>query len=136
MSVTPVLAIQVILVHYTTCQCIKRQIPLTFINVKDPYQLNPPYWYIYISYSYIYIYIFVLKIWKNTTLCDKVYQWLAAGRWFSLGTPVSSTNKTDRNNITEILLKVALNTINHKTTLISHESLTILIYLSLHHTGT
>ena len=30
---------------------------------------------------------------------------------FSLGTPVSSTNKTDRHDITEILLKVALNTI-------------------------
>jgi hypothetical protein len=29
---------------------------------------------------------------------------------FSPGTPVSSTNKTDRNDITEILLKVALNT--------------------------
>jgi hypothetical protein len=27
-------------------------------------------------------------------------------------TPVSSTNKTDRHNITEILLKVALSTIN------------------------
>ena len=34
------------------------------------------------------------------------------GRWFSLGTPVSSTNKTDHHNITEILLKVALSTIN------------------------
>ena len=33
-------------------------------------------------------------------------------RWFSPGIPVSSTNKTDRHNITEILLKVALNTIN------------------------
>ena len=32
----------------------------------------------------------------------------AAGRWFSSGTPVSSTNKTD---ITEILLKMALSTI-------------------------
>ena len=30
---------------------------------------------------------------------------------FSLGTPVSSTNKTDRHDINEILLKVALNTI-------------------------
>jgi hypothetical protein len=29
-----------------------------------------------------------------------------------LGTPVSSTNKTDRHDIAEILLKVALNTIN------------------------
>ena len=31
--------------------------------------------------------------------------------WFSLGSPVSSTNKTDRPNITEIELKVVLNTI-------------------------
>jgi hypothetical protein len=29
--------------------------------------------------------------------------------------PVSSPNKTDRHDITEILLKVALNTINHPT---------------------
>ena len=46
------------------------------------------------------------------TLFDKVCQWLAAGQRFSPGTPVSSTNKTDSHNITEILLKVALNTIN------------------------
>ena len=48
----------------------------------------------------------------DTTLCDKVCQLLATGRWFSLVTPVSSINKTDRHNIAEILLKVALNTIN------------------------
>ena len=34
------------------------------------------------------------------------------GRWFSPGTPVSSTNNTDRHDIAEILLKVALDTIN------------------------
>jgi hypothetical protein len=35
-----------------------------------------------------------------------------ADLWFSLDTPVSSTNKkTDHHDITEILLKVALNTI-------------------------
>jgi len=34
------------------------------------------------------------------------------GQWFSPGTPVSSTNKTDNHDITEILLKVALNTLN------------------------
>ena len=44
----------------------------------------------------------------NTTLCDRVCQWLATGRWFSSGTPVYSTNITDRHSITEILLKVAL----------------------------
>jgi hypothetical protein len=48
----------------------------------------------------------------DTALCDKVCQWLTVGRCFSLGTPVSSTNKTDRQDITEIFLKVALNTIN------------------------
>jgi len=42
-----------------------------------------------------------------------------AGEWFSPGTPVSSTNiKTDLHNITEILLKVALNTIKQPTNLI------------------
>ena len=52
---------------------------------------------------------FIPRSWRgvlDTTLCDKVFQWLAAGQWFSTSTPVSSTNKTDRNNITEILLKV------------------------------
>jgi len=48
---------------------------------------------------------------RCTTLYDKVCQWLATGRWFSPGTPVSSTNKTDRHNIAEILLKMALSTI-------------------------
>ena len=45
----------------------------------------------------------------DRTLCNKVCQWLATGRWFSLGTPVSSTNKTDHHDIAEILLKVAFN---------------------------
>jgi hypothetical protein len=36
---------------------------------------------------------------------------LEAGWWISPGTPVSSTNETDCHDITEILFKVALNTI-------------------------
>ena len=52
----------------------------------------------------------------DTTLCDKVCQWLAIGQWFSSGTPVSSTNKTDRHDIFGILLKVALNTIKPNQT--------------------
>jgi hypothetical protein len=51
----------------------------------------------------------------DTTLCDKACQWLAACRWFSPCPPISSTNKTDRHDITEILLKVALNTITNTT---------------------
>ena len=39
---------------------------------------------------------------------DKVYQLLAQSRWFSSGTPASSTTKTGRHDIAEILLKVTL----------------------------
>jgi hypothetical protein len=42
---------------------------------------------------------------------DKVYQLLAHGRWFS---PAYSTTKAGRHDIAEILLKMALNTTNHK----------------------
>ena len=48
----------------------------------------------------------------DTTLCDKVCQLLATGHWFSTGSPLFSNNKTGRHDIIEILLKVALNTIN------------------------
>jgi hypothetical protein len=50
----------------------------------------------------------------DTTFCNKVCQWIVTGWWFfpATSTPVSSTNKTDRHAIAEILLKVALNIIN------------------------
>ena len=74
--------------------------------------------------SWIYYYLCYqclspLKLWVqtplsrgvlDTTLCDLVCQWLAAGRWFYPRPLVSSTNKTDHHDITEILLNVALNT--------------------------
>ena len=44
----------------------------------------------------------------DTTLCVKVCHWLAVGWWFCLGTSISSSNKIDHHDITEILLKVAL----------------------------
>jgi hypothetical protein len=44
----------------------------------------------------------------------RVYQFLAHGRWFSPGTPASSTTKIGRHDIAEILLKVALSTKNHQ----------------------
>ena len=45
----------------------------------------------------------------QVVLYGKVCQ--TCGRWVSMDTLVSSTNKTDHHDITEILLKVALNTI-------------------------
>jgi hypothetical protein len=54
----------------------------------------------------------------DTTLCDKVCQWLEAGCWFSPGSPVSSTNKTDLHDIAEIFLNVALNTLTLTVSLI------------------
>ena len=50
--------------------------------------------------------------------------------FFYPSTPISSTNKTDRHNITEILLKVALNTITITyNRLLLHDSLISLILL-------
>jgi hypothetical protein len=43
---------------------------------------------------------------------------LAHGRWFS---PASSTTKTGRHDIAEILLKVALNTINKISFMVADE---------------
>ena len=43
---------------------------------------------------------------------DKVYQLLVQGLWFSPDTPASSTTKTGRHDIAEIMQKVALNTTN------------------------
>ena len=45
---------------------------------------------------------------EKTAASDKVYQLLVHGRWFSPGTPASSTTKTGRHDMAEILLKVAL----------------------------
>ena len=70
------------------------------------------------SSTHIYLILYQQRVWvrisiraRCTELCDKVCQWLATGQWFSPCPPVSSTNKTDCHDITEILLKVALNTI-------------------------
>ena len=72
------------------------------------------------SYIHVLYNLFWLTLWVRiplgqgvlyTTLCGKVCQGLAASQWFSPDILVSSTNKTDRHDIAEILLKVALNTI-------------------------
>jgi len=56
----------------------------------------------------------VCKLQKGCTrlaaASDNVYQLLAQGRWFSPDTPASSTTKTGRHDIAEILMKVVLNT--------------------------
>jgi len=50
--------------------------------------------------------------------------------WVSLGTPVSSTNKTDHHDITETLFKVALNTITLLTLISQYCSMPNTISLS------
>jgi len=71
---------------------------------------------------------------------DKVYQLVAHGRWFSPGTPASSTTKSGHHDIAEILLKVALNTKiqiqNSNSFIHSSHSYSIIFnkdYQSLHH---
>jgi hypothetical protein len=43
---------------------------------------------------------------RLAAVSDKVYQLLAHGRWFSPGNPASTTTKTGRHNIAEILLVI------------------------------
>jgi hypothetical protein len=45
---------------------------------------------------------------RLTATSDKVFQLLGHGRWFSPGTPASSTSKTGHHDRAEILLKVML----------------------------
>ncbi len=54
-----------------------------------------------LSNTIIHIYVMYVALCKNV-----ITVWLATSWWFS---PVSFTNKTDRHDITEILLKVPLN---------------------------
>jgi hypothetical protein len=91
------------------------------INLSLHCTLGPSWSWSYGSWIYNYLcnqWLSPLMLWvriliraRCTTLCDKVCQWLVTGRWFSPGPPVPSTNKTDCRDITEILLKVVLNTI-------------------------
>jgi hypothetical protein len=53
-----------------------------------------------------------VQVFLVKTTSDNVYQLRAHGRWFSPGTPASSTTKTGCHDIAKILLKVALNTKN------------------------
>jgi hypothetical protein len=55
---------------------------------------------------------YFLKLKKKTIdplVCISTFD--SKGLWFSPGPLVSSTNKTDHHDITEILFKVALNTV-------------------------
>jgi hypothetical protein len=90
---------------------------------RSCYRSNMPYSNNeYICFLNIYIYIFVAHRCFIFVVHSEVYsiqhyminicQWLSAGRWFSPGTPVSSTNKIDRHDISDILLNVTLNTNN------------------------
>jgi hypothetical protein len=65
---------------------------------------------------------------RLATASDKVYQLLAHGRWFSPDTLASSTTKTGRHDIAEILLKVALNTKNQ-----SNQINQLLFFRHVHH---
>jgi hypothetical protein len=93
----------------------------TLVGFTTTYAISA---YHHLSYEFGY------QSWRgvpDTTLCDKVCQWLATGLWFFRSTPVSSTNKTDRHDITEILLNVALSTITTHTHITMHIDICILL---------
>ena len=67
---------------------------------------------------------------RLTAVIDKVYQLLAHGLWFS---PASSTTKTGRHDIAEILLKVALKHNKLKKKKKTHVKPTNMSYSELRH---
>jgi hypothetical protein len=84
-----------------------------FINTNRHYDYDIFNWQINIHVH--------LDIIKSLVSNDAILVWMSnhqflslaleSGQWFYTDTPVSSINKTDCHNITEILLKVVLNTI-------------------------
>ena len=82
-----------------------------FIDTSPPFSINDYPWNRCLSLLKLWVHITLRRGVLDMTLCDKVYRWFATGRWFSPSTPVSSTNKTDLHDITEILLKVAVHPI-------------------------
>jgi hypothetical protein len=76
------------------------------------YKQGPSWSWSYGSWIYTYLMLWVwIRAGEVYSIQHYVIKWLAAGWWFSPGTPVSSTNKSDSHCITEILLKVALSII-------------------------
>ena len=93
--------------------------PKVIVEYKFDYHVNcgTYFWQFYNSDMHI--------LFMYSTVSDQVYQLLSHGRWFSPGTPASSTTKIGRHDIAEILLKVAVNTINL--------NLNLFIYHRIHH---
>ena len=65
--------------------------------------------------SYFWFSVLWFLLYSSCVLCTQCCQFLW---YFSLVTPVSFTNKTDRHDITEILLRVALSTITRSPPII------------------
>ena len=94
-------------------------------NITYHLYIGPSWSFSYVSWISNYLFnqcLSPLTLWvqiphrrgiHEATFYDKVCLSFVTVRWFSPGTPVSSTNKSDLHNKTEILLKVVLNTINH-----------------------
>jgi len=101
-----------------SCNCTLRNVQMLMQSFQQSNNFYSDFRCCFLIMRSVILHFFVLRIYTctipytsnslrlDTTLCDKV-----SGRWFSPGTPFSYTNKTDCHDITEILLKVALNTI-------------------------
>ena len=112
--------------HFICCSCwrvcICNQLYYTIYFTLISIVFSRPSWsWSYGSWIYHYLCnpcLSSLNLWVPIQLmatCTRYNSLSVTGRWFSLGPPVFSTNKTDRHDITEILLRVALKTTNQPT---------------------
>ena len=89
-----------------------RPYPVTFPDVPFLLHFCIGFWYEWakwhpmLSNNHYIVYIRTVRIYLYTCIC------IVTISFYSLGSPFYSINKTDRHDITDILLKVALNTIN------------------------
>ena len=105
----------------SNCMYMNMQIRGIILNKKNQFVSNLIFLKDYTGHGICLIHLFLKKISQTKVVSsnpahDRVYsiqqyviklcRWLATGLWFSPGTPVSSTNKTDRHDITEICLFV------------------------------
>ena len=115
-------------------------------NVNNQLTNHKGSWWSWSHGSWIYNYlcnqcISLLTLWVripltwgvlDTTVCVKVFQWLAACQWFS---PVSPTSKTEHHDIAATLLKVAFNTITLTLNPNPQYIVILVSYIGRYHTG-
>jgi hypothetical protein len=95
---------RVLLGHITGCKA-KKKCMCVYCHMSKKSRVGHEVTY---NIKMVVIYQFYGKSRSHPVLISSTIKYFRWGRLFSQGTPVSSTNKTDHHNITEILLNISV----------------------------